>query len=88
MHLDLADEETLALLNRLTETIENDGYSLSPRIQTLRCILAKFGRIALRSSPPDRPPTPGRARRLAALRLRAAARVNRPQPKQFLDQLG
>ena len=34
MHLELTDEETFALLNLLTETIENDRYPLSPRIQT------------------------------------------------------
>jgi hypothetical protein len=43
MQLDLTDAETLALLNLLTETIEADRYPLSPRIQTLRAILAKFG---------------------------------------------
>jgi hypothetical protein len=56
MQLDLTEEETRALLNLLTETIENDRYPISPRIQTLRGILAKFGPIApaplLR---PDRP---------------------------------
>jgi hypothetical protein len=36
MQLDLTDEEALALLNLLTETIENDRYPLSPRVQTLR----------------------------------------------------
>ena len=38
-----SDEETLALLNLLTATIENDRYPLSPRVQTLRGILAKHG---------------------------------------------
>jgi len=42
MHLDLSDEETFALLNLLTETIENDRYPLSPRIPTLRGILAEI----------------------------------------------
>jgi hypothetical protein len=32
MQLDLTHEETLALLNLLTETIEADRYPLSPRI--------------------------------------------------------
>jgi hypothetical protein len=41
MRLDLTDEETLALLNLLTDTIENDRYFLSPRIQTLKAIRAK-----------------------------------------------
>jgi hypothetical protein len=56
MHLDLTDDETFALLNLLTETIENDRFPLSPRIQILRGILAKFGPIA--HAPPTRPPTP------------------------------
>jgi hypothetical protein len=46
MHLDLSDDETFALLNLLTDKIENDRYPLSPRIRTLRGILAKFGPIA------------------------------------------
>ena len=58
MRLDLTDEETFALLNLLTETIENDRYPLSPRIQTLRGILAKFGPIAPAPPPSARPPTP------------------------------
>jgi len=58
MHFDLSDEETFALLHLLTETIENDRYPLSPRIQTLRSILAKFGPMAPAPPPPARPPTP------------------------------
>jgi hypothetical protein len=58
MHLDLTDKESFALLNLLTETIENDRYPLSPRIQTFRGILAKFGPIAPAPPPPARPPTP------------------------------
>jgi hypothetical protein len=53
--LDLTDEESFALRNLLTQTIENDRYPLSPRIQTLRGILAKFGPIAS-APPPARPP--------------------------------
>jgi hypothetical protein len=30
------------------EAIENEGYPLSPRIQVLRQILAKFGELAWR----------------------------------------
>jgi hypothetical protein len=37
MHLDLTEEET-------SETIENDRYLLSPRVQTLRGIIASSGR--------------------------------------------
>jgi len=58
MRLDLTGEETFALLNLLTETIENNRYPLSPRIQTLRGILAKFGPIAPAPPPSARPPTP------------------------------
>jgi hypothetical protein len=45
MHLDLSDEETLALLNLLVETIENDRYPMSPRIRLLQAILAKCGAV-------------------------------------------
>ena len=58
MPLDLTDEETLALVNLLTEIIENDRYPLSPRIRTLRGIVAKFGPMGPAPPPPARPPTP------------------------------
>ena len=45
MHLNPTDEEKFALLNLLTETIESDRHPLSPRIRTLRGVLAKFGPI-------------------------------------------
>jgi hypothetical protein len=41
MQLDLTDEAA-ALLRLLNRAIEYDRYPLSPRIQTLRGILAKF----------------------------------------------
>jgi hypothetical protein len=77
MQLDLSDEETLALLNLLVETIEADKFPLSPRVQILRAILAKFGPLGPAPPPPARPPTPeerdprrrrvlGRAERFAA----------------------
>jgi hypothetical protein len=56
--LDLTDEEEPALLNLLTETIENDRYPLSTRIRVLRDILAKFGPMGPAPPPPARPPTP------------------------------
>ena len=59
MQLDLDDEETRALLNLLTEAIENDRYPLSPRIRLLRQILAKFGEMA--PAPPPEERNPGRA---------------------------
>jgi hypothetical protein len=42
MNLDLTDEETAALTRELHNIVENDRYPLSPRIRTLRAILAKL----------------------------------------------
>lgn len=42
MHLDLADEQTAALLGALDRIIENDRYPLSPRIRTLKELRAKI----------------------------------------------
>ena len=50
---DLTDEETAALIRLLRDTIDNDRYPLSSRVQTLRGILAKF-----RPEPPRRPLPP------------------------------
>jgi hypothetical protein len=47
----VTDEETLALLNLPTETIDNDRYPLLVRIRTLCSIRAKF----------HHPPAPSRA---------------------------
>ena len=59
MQLDLTDEQISALFAvPLIDTIEYDRYSLSPRIQTLRRILAKFEPLAPPPPPPVRPPTP------------------------------
>jgi len=58
MHLDLTDEEALALRNLSTQTIENDRYPLSPRVQVFRGILAKFSPSAPAPPPPAKPPTP------------------------------
>jgi len=52
MHLDLSDDEAAALAQELHAIVENDRYSLSPRIRMLRGILAKFGPIG-----PAPPPT-------------------------------
>jgi len=62
MHLDLDDEETLALLNLLTEAIENDRYPFSPRIRVLRDIRARLPG-APSPPPPVRPRRTGRPRR-------------------------
>ena len=45
--LDRTDEETLALLNLLVDTIEADRYPYSRRIRELRQIPGKFGELAL-----------------------------------------
>jgi hypothetical protein len=58
MQLDLTDEEASALRTLLADTIEYDRYPLSPRVQMLRGILAKFAPMAPPPSPPARPPTP------------------------------
>ena len=42
MNLDLTDEETAALTRLLSQTIDANRYPLSPRIQTLKAILAKI----------------------------------------------
>jgi hypothetical protein len=65
---ELTDEEILALLNLLVDTIETDRYPLSPRIRLLREILGKFGEMGpvppelaqklRRYTPPPARPTP------------------------------
>jgi hypothetical protein len=42
MHLDLSDEEAAALAQELHDIVESDRYPFSPRIRTLRGILAKL----------------------------------------------
>jgi hypothetical protein len=42
MMLDLTEEETDALTKLLSRTIDDDRYPLSPRIQTLKGVLAKI----------------------------------------------
>jgi hypothetical protein len=42
MHLDQTDEEAAALTQELHDIVENDRYPFSPRIRTLRAILAKL----------------------------------------------
>jgi hypothetical protein len=74
MHLDLSEEESSALLNLLRKTIDNDRYPLSPRIQLLRGIMAKFP-MTPPPPPPAKPPTPeerdpSRRARLKSLRGR------------------
>jgi hypothetical protein len=56
MHLDLSDDEAAALTQELHDVIENDRYPFSPRIRTLRGILAK-----LRPEPSREPLPPPKA---------------------------
>jgi hypothetical protein len=66
MHFDLTDEETAALLRELDEIVENDRYPFSPRIRTLRAILAKLRPEPVRKPLPQKvyaPPSKGRYRR-------------------------
>jgi hypothetical protein len=69
MMLDLTDEETAALARLLSQTIDNDRYPLSPRVQTLKTILGKIrpepGREPLPPPKVYAPPraTAGRRRR-------------------------
>ena len=51
MILDLSDEETTALARLLTNTIDADRYPFSPRIQTLKGILAKIRPEPARKEP-------------------------------------
>jgi hypothetical protein len=53
MHLDLTDEQAAALIRELHDIIESNRYPFSPRIRTLRAILAK-----LRPEPAREPPPP------------------------------
>jgi len=67
MHLDLSDDEAAALANELDAIVRNDRYPLSPRIQTLRAVLAKLRPEPAREPlPPPKhyePPRVGRRRR-------------------------
>jgi hypothetical protein len=67
MNLDLTDEEAAALTQELHDIIESDKYPFSPRIRTLREILAKLRPEPVRESlPPPKvyaPPPASLARR-------------------------
>jgi len=64
MALDLSDEETTALTQELHEIIESERYPFSPRIRTLRGILAKLRPEPVREPLPPlevyAPPSRGR----------------------------
>jgi hypothetical protein len=69
MNLDLTDEETTALVQLLSETIDSDRFPLSPRILTLKAIRAKLRPEPVREPlPPRRHYEPPRA--VAARRRR------------------
>jgi hypothetical protein len=62
MHLDLSDEETAALTQELHDLLESDKYPLSPRMRTLRDILAKLRPEPVREPlPPPKVYAPPRA---------------------------
>jgi hypothetical protein len=61
-HLDLSDEEDAALTRALDDIIRNDRYQFSPRIRTLRVILAKLRPEPVREPlPPPKVYAPPRA---------------------------
>jgi hypothetical protein len=66
-HLDLTDDEAAALTQELHDIVENDRYPFSPRIRTLRGILAKLRPEPVRKPlPPPKdyaPPSKGRYKR-------------------------
>jgi hypothetical protein len=55
MHLDLSDEEAAALAQELHDIIERNHYPFSPRIRTLRAILAKLRPEPVRKPLPPPP---------------------------------
>jgi hypothetical protein len=66
-HLDLSDDEAAALIQEVHNTVRNDRYPFSPRIRTLRAILAKLRPEPVRKPlPPPKvyaPPRAGRYKR-------------------------
>jgi hypothetical protein len=62
-HLELSDEEAAALIKELADITGNDRYPFSPRIQTLRAILAKLRPEPAREpAPPPKGYAPPRAK--------------------------
>jgi hypothetical protein len=68
-HLDLSDEEAAALTQELHDIVENDRYPFSPRIRTLRGILAKLRPEPVREPLP--PPKVSAGTRYPVTRRRA-----------------
>jgi hypothetical protein len=71
MHLDLTDDEAAALTQELHDIVENDRYPFSPRIRTLRVILAKLGPEPVRKPLPPPPKVYAPPRATAGRRRRA-----------------
>jgi hypothetical protein len=65
MNLDLTDEEAAALTRELHDIIETDRYPFSPRIRTLRAILAKLRPEPVRAPLSPQVHAPVRATRAA-----------------------
>ena len=42
MNLEISDDETAALIKELDDITRNDRYPFSPRVRTLKTILAKL----------------------------------------------
>jgi len=62
MPRDLSDEETAALAQELHDLVENARYPFSPRIRTLRGVLAKLRPEPVREPlPPSKVYAPPRA---------------------------
>jgi hypothetical protein len=62
MNLELSDDEAADLTQELHDIVENDRYPFSPRIRTLRAILAKLRpEPARKPLPPPKVYTPPRA---------------------------
>jgi hypothetical protein len=68
-HLDLTDEEAVALIKELADITGNDRYPFSPRIQTLRAVLGKLRPEPIREPlPPPKVYEPPRAVRAGTRR--------------------
>ena len=72
MHLDLTDEETVALLREPDGIIDGDSYFLSGRIKTLKAIRAKI------RPEPVREPLPPPPKRYEPPRATAETTQSRP----------
>jgi hypothetical protein len=72
VHLDLTDDETAPLIRELHDIVENDRYPFSPRIRTLRGILAELRPEPVREPLP--PPRTGDRPRTGVLARKRRAR--------------